>query len=397
MKTIMYKSNKIFLCVISALWLLTSADAYTFKFWSCWGNPIKWRNADMPVQFRASAVSFPEGHTYSKAFEVTLERWYDNPSAAYFEPKLIYNDNYVSIANGESEIWFTKIKKTNANAYSRIYCTPNKHYIYASDIRFNSESLSELYSGNNKNKLAIYKFWVGGETNFFHFRAIAVHELGHALGLAHEDRWYNVMGSTLFYQTNGDLAKAYVDEDASDGTVFLYGAVNAAIWNNLIVSHFKYGGSSVDTGDVAGNYSTHSFTTIYNNNKPFLADEYSGIETNFDHPFFPYILKKGKTYQVEFTYKNARLKNLTGVDIGFYLSKDDNITPSDQLIKTGKLNLTRNAPETVKTNIFIPYSLPLGDYYLGVIIDHNNKIPEINKKDNATYLPFRIYVPVETN
>ncbi len=363
----------VFTSVFQLFFLSGATSAYTHI--SCYGEKLKWRSKDIPVQFYASKHSFPAGSSYSNAFEVALDRWYDNPSNGFFKKSLNYGETFVNTKNLTNEIWFSSNVNTPTSVI-RNKCKANKQYIAAADVIFPSNAGYILHSGNKKKQINAYDKNLDNVS----FQGTTTHELGHVFGLDHESRWYNIMGnSQRFFQTNSKFANAYVGEDASHGAVALYGVLNESQWHDISVTHFKYS-SAFDPENGQTPYALHKFTSIY------LPSHDSPMSNNLNYEQ-TYNLAAGKSYKVEFTYENSGIKKLTDIDVAFYLSKDDNITTSDQLIKTGKIDLARDKPATLKTGVFIHPAQSEGKYWLGVIIDYKNKISELREDNNATYLP----------
>jgi subtilase family serine protease len=72
--------------------------------------------------------------------------------------------------------------------------------------------------------------------------------------------------------------------------------------------------------------------------------------------------------------------------VGFYLSSDQAITTADALIGTrtvvGGL-AGQSATTTEATSVTVPASVPAGTYYVGMIIDPSNAIPELAEDNNV--------------
>ena len=81
------------------------------------------------------------------------------------------------------------------------------------------------------------------------------------------------------------------------------------------------------------------------------------------------------------------------MDVAYYLSTNDAITTFDTLLGVGQLpNLVRNGPLTTNnTVVTIPNSLQSGkNYYLGAIVNYNQKFAEHTGANNATYIGIRV-------
>lgn len=102
-----------------------------------------------------------------------------------------------------------------------------------------------------------------------------------------------------------------------------------------------------------------------------------------------YLVDKGQTVQVEFTYENNG-KTTQDASVGYYLSGNDKITTGDLQIGTASFELGRNSVHTTRVSVKIPVFVPAGDLYVGAIIDWNNQIDEMSAANNATYIPIRV-------
>jgi len=140
-------------------------------------------------------------------------------------------------------------------------------------------------------------------------QSVLVHELGHAVGLGHENRWYNVMGDSWEHlATNGSQAHTYVGADATMGAAFLYG------WDygleDYSVVHWKWTG-------VNGEYSEHGRTHLYD-----TSGRLRPWRTSMDEPV--HRVWPGSTVELEFTYE-ALGPYARWTEVEFYLSTNDTI------------------------------------------------------------------------
>jgi hypothetical protein len=97
----------------------------------------------------------------------------------------------------------------------------------------------------------------------------------------------------------------------------------------------------------------------------------------------------GQQIWPEFTYENSGSDTQT-VRVGFYLSNDDYISTSDRRIGNASVTLGRDWVYTRTFPVALPSDLPEErDYYLGVIIDDDNRVAEPFRESNATYIGLR--------
>ncbi|TQV89426.1 hypothetical protein [Aliikangiella coralliicola] len=348
---------------------ISQVDAAAWR--TCNGNKIKWGSNTKTM--RASNVSFAAGGSYLSALQTVISRVNDNPSKFNFN--LVTGDTSVGFDNGQNETWFTNDAAALNGApavaftWSHCYWFFGWHYgIDEVDVLFNNNV--SYTSSSNKSSSITY----GG--SFRPFRTTATHEFGHAMGLLHENRYYNIMGQDWdFIHANGNSTRAYLGEDAANGSVILYGTTTGNM-QDVSLAHHKYLGTS-------GEYSTHQSTRLLNGAGGNLASFTNSGER-------VYRVNKGQSVRLELTAENNG-KSTQNPQVGYYISTNNIISTGDQNIGTGSLTLTRNIPYTFQRSLTIPSSLNSGQYYwIGAVIDNNNAIAESSGVNNATYL--RIYV-----
>lgn len=212
-----------------------------------------------------------------------------------------------------------------------------------------------------------------------------MHELGHALGLDHETRYYNVMGGSTRYMTlwtcpGTDKVEAYAGEDAGVGLVELYGPTSRYLRNDLSVTHWKL------CGEHDG-YSKHCFVHVRRvTTSSVSSDDFYGDMVRYN-------VTRGETYEFEFTYENNGYSTQYDVDIAYVVSTNDKISMHDKIILTTSCtDMVPNVPFTIGTELTIPSSLTAGQtYFLGIIIDCNDVIKEYKETNNTSFIPIEIY------
>ncbi|GEM_PF-648497 len=339
------------------------------------GSTVKWAGAD--TRIRTSAVSFPSGSSYRTAVtEVINQINNDNPTP--FEFNLTYDDNNVWRGNDQNEIWSSTDQDILHGAPAVCWWW-GYIYMVEADVIFDA-GRSDWYSGTTKSVMQEY----GG--SYKPFRSALVHELGHAMGLAHENDEYNIMGEDYTHMhANSNTATAYLGEDAVDGLVDLYGT-RSSNREDLGVVHWRWSGRY-------GEYSLHDRTRMYDASGNQLSTVSGEDEVRF-------WVEHGQTIQVEFTYENNGKNSQSGIHVGYYISENDNITTRDRRIGgSTSMSMTRNSVYTKNTVLTLPDDLESEkDYYLGVIIDENDAISEVWESNNATYtgIKVRAYTPTPT-
>ena len=351
---------------IGALSCVLNHPVRAYEYYTSSGSKVRWD--DTSVKLRMSEISFPEGSAWAEAFETAINQWTKNPSPFWFYTQ--YGDGSISTNNSQSEVFFTDDDSFLDDAPAATLLAYRGDEIQWADIGFysGSDTDRDFMSGDTASSSEGY----GGSHR--PFISTAIHELGHALGLDHEDDEYNMMGTS--YTHLGCNAGTLIfgpGEDASDGAVFLYGLYSED-YEDVGVTHWKY------LGRDGHGYSTHTRTVVKNSSGTTLA-VHAGTE---DDPC--YEVTSGQIVKVEFTLENNG-KHTQSPLVGYYLSSNNNISTHDTLLATRTPTIGRNSVYTTDYTVTLPGTLISGHtYYLGIIMDKDDTISEVREGNNATYV-----------
>jgi hypothetical protein len=358
----------------ATLLCLASEPTMAYSYRTCFGVPIKW-STNGPT-LAASPVSFPAGY-WRNGLQRTVNLTNANPSPFFFS--LITDGPTLGLNNGQNEVWGSTdngvLQGAPAIAYTPFTCFLLLNVVVTryneADIIFDYRAPFQWTADELKSSIIRY---TGARRQL---QSTGVHEFGHGLGLLHVNTEYNIMGTDFEHiWANGSAARGYLGEDASDGTVFLYG-----LWSfnyqDLGVAHWRYAGAS-------GQYSTHVKTGVYNTLGGLLPTVSVNGETG-------YLVNRGQRVQVEFTYENNG-KNTQTVNTGWYISTNDVISRTDRLIVTNTgMRLVRDNVLTFRRALTIPSNLvPGANYWVGTIVDIARRVPDRVPSNNATYIPIRV-------
>lgn len=361
-------NQKHILSCMTALMIVTLPSvSHSYNLRSCNGDETKWNSNN--VTMRSGNNTFPSP-AYGSALSSVITNLNRNPSNFTFS--LVQNDTSVSMGNGQNEFWFSSSAAENNGAPAVTWtwrtCTTFlgftiANHIDETDIVFNNGTT--YTTSTSKNNLSTYN----GTSR--PFRTTAMHELGHAMGLLHEDGTYNIMGQDWDHiHTNGSTSRDYLGEDASNGAVDLYG-LQATNSQDLGVVHWRRTGAN-------GEYSTHARTRIFNTSGTELTKYTDNGEPRYE--VYP-----GQTIKVEFSYENNGTQTQSSVPVGFYLSTNDFISTFDNKLASTSMSLGRNTVWTTQHSVTIPLSTTPGKYHIGPIIDDTSSTSEYIETNNATY------------
>ncbi len=206
--------------------------------------------------------------------------------------------------------------------------------------------------------------WTTGSMNYsnlgspYSFEDVALHELGHALGLNHENRWMATMNA--IYPNSGPLGYYEEENPNADDRV---GARNL----------YPDGTSEVD---VAGSAFKETGTN-------------AGTSTTISSPYYA---ARGSYVNVDCTFSNLSTASQT-FDIGFYLSTDSYITVYDTLLGMNYGAWGSSGTSfTFTRSLYIPTWVAPGTYYLGFLIDPNNVLADVDRGNNIQPMTHTVVV-----
>jgi hypothetical protein len=95
--------------------------------------------------------------------------------------------------------------------------------------------------------------------------------------------------------------------------------------------------------------------------------------------------KPNQAFTVQMQIVSAGLTEPGSINVYFYASTDTSITSSDYYLGRTDVWLSAGASATLTLHGTFPTNIPQGSYYVGWIIDPNNRFQEKNKANNIAY------------
>ncbi|NVB39207.1 matrixin family metalloprotease [Pseudenhygromyxa sp. WMMC2535] len=278
------------------------------------------------------------------------------------------NDNTVAGNNGESEVTFTTNSTSLCGSLACTWMWSSGGNLVETDVYFDSsyawattdaKSDSVAYKSSGKRPLL----------------NTALHEFGHALGMAHEGDVFNVMGNAWnVVNTNGSSTESVISEDTSNGLIAHYGQRTTPN-EDLSIYHWEW------SANVNG-YSRHARTPVTDASGTTLASA-TPYDSALNEP--AYSVAAGDTIKVRQTAENRG--TYQSVTVKWFISTNSTISTADTQIASSTLNKGRNGPFTWTRSLTLPSNLSSGSrYWIGVIIDSEDVVSEQNESNNAAYL-----------
>jgi matrixin len=335
--------------VAFAALLFASTEAQAYVYRTCGGNQIKWNSGWSNMYI--STTSFPASSTWDSRLQNAMWHWNNVKGASFNFYVGRDTDGSHSSGNGVNEVYFDSSLSggTLAVTTTRSHCYWLFGYnqgIDETDIGFNSNYSWSTSPYNYSNA-------TGSPINF---EGVALHELGHALGLQHEDTRMATMNS--FYPNSGPFG--YYKEWDPFG-------------DDRLGIRALYSDGTTET-DIAASP---------------LKRTGSGSSDLVSSPSFA---ARGSAITREFTFSNQSTSTQS-FDIGFYLSSDAYISTFDTLLG---MNFgawgSSGFSGTFSRTLTIPSWIAPGTYYLGFIVDPNNAKGESVESNNYQQMPRTITI-----
>ncbi len=214
---------------------------------------------------------------------------------------------------------------------------------------------------------------------------VALHEGGHCVGLGHTNNVYSIMGHEWTHVDRNNTTTFYgPGEDGSDGLIDLHGerSGGADTYRDVSVTTWRYDFAS-------GAYSAHKQGRLLDAGG--IEHTKTGLQWVGQDE---YTINAGETLQMEYTTENNGEGNSENVELSFRLSTNPIISTLDTEIGYALAAASnRGTPwERTQSGLVIPIGTAPGDYWVGVIADVNNAIPETQEGTN-NYAHYPIIIP----
>ncbi len=321
------------------------------------------------LNFNSGHMTFNLTNSLSSAEDSAIENGTDRVTlhSDSFITLIDNNDSSYGTNNGQNEVF---MDPSHGTAYCSAYYNTSTCDVVEADIGFGNEPW-ETTDGYNS-----FNFGEDGRS----MTGTAVHEGGHCVGMAHENRYYNMMGADFEHLTwDGGDAHYGPGEDMSHGLINLHGKRSATdTYRDLGVTVMRYSYAS-------GAYSRHEYGVLRDTSgsKLPVVGSFSGQEL--------YHVNAGQQVRMELTLENNGEQNLETPSLGFYLSTNDVISTADTQVGSGSPSLGRALPWETYYTVTIPSSTAGGDHFLGAYIDDDGAITEYSGGwNNTAYYPIRV-------
>jgi hypothetical protein len=331
----------------AALFVMAGGAAQAYNYNTCNGNAVVWGGASNTMQI--STVSFPPGTSWDSDIQDAMWHW-NNVKGSRFNYYYTRGSGH-SLGNGKNEMYFDA---TEASGSTLAITHTNYHCYWLFGWNYGIDETDIAFNTNAG--------WNTGAFNYsnlgspFDFEQVAEHELGHALGLNHENRWLALMNA--YYPNGGPLG--YYKEHNPSG-------------DDRGGARVLYSDGTTEV-DVAGAALT------------FTGGGNSGLVSS------PSYAARGSNVTIQWTFTNLSTATET-FDVGFYLSSDSYIDTRDIWLGTnyGAWG-SAGYVGTFSRTLYIPTWVAPGTYYLGFLIDPTNALPDADRGNNNQPMPRTIVI-----
>lgn len=325
-----------------------AALGHTFSQ-TCGGQPRVW--SSLTPRMEPASISFPG--SLQTAISSAFDAWnFETPGTRLRFNYVFTSDTTWAEGDGQSTVGFTEafpwggpdILAVELTRYATCFFG-GTGWITESDVMFNphedifwSAALNPFPPVNQEQIL---------DFDLVNLKLVAIHELGHSLGLGHEDDVLATMNSV--YPNAGVIGGANDVHPHADDV-----RGNRAGYGTCCTERDVYA-TTYRRGSLAG-LSEHI---------PPPATSFRGHRTGY-----------------QFTIGNRGTTNEGSVRVQFYLSPDRTITTSDTSLGAATYSLNNGVEVTNTVFVTVPTGLTPGNYHFGYIVDPLGSIVEIDEGNN---------------
>jgi PKD repeat protein len=336
------------LAVVLALFATGAAEAYDWP--KCGGDRRTWNHDS--VVYNPANISFPG--SFKTALNRSAAAWNEVPGSQ-FRFNLVYDDATTTrLGDGKNSIGFTTdydfgdFIAVELTDYETCFLI-NDGNIQESDILFNNDYTWES---------SLNPFFFSGSYNV---ALVGAHEMGHGLGLDHENARLATMNSN--FPNGGVFGNNHVVQiHADDALGSRVGYGTCCTRRDVAASVFEKG--------------TSGFSNL-------IAS--------------PSVVERGHSTSFKFTLENRGTVSESSVRTNFYLSTNRTITTGDTFLGSATFSLGVGASSTLSASVTIPLSVASGSYFFGVLADANSSIGEVDESNNAAGLAGSVFVPTTSH
>lgn len=352
----------------------------------CTSAPGKWSSNSATINL--NTVSYPSGGIWNTLLNFAITTW--NNSSPNFTFATTSIARGVGLDDGLSDAWFTANTSVTDGAPAigpALFNYQTCSYDETDVVFATSGSLANLFwSSNNfiSNSNAISDAPISSGNPNRHYVATALHELGHAMGLQHENRWYSIMGNDFETGTWDDGVAFYGPyEDGSRGAISLY-SKRPSGYSDVGITPFVYKEADGQySKQVVKNLSIVSGGVVTEINPTFHANS-----VNY------WTIGRGQVVRIYFgPQNNSTTDSLSNVKLRAYLSTDDHITTADTVLGTWNFpTLSSSSYGETYIDVPIPNTSGIANtfQYIGLYINYDGAISDAFSSNNMAQ--WQIYV-----
>lgn len=320
---------------------------FAWNYRTCVGSKITW-GSDTWVDFKIANVSFPVGAPRD-AINAAMGSWNFAPGHPFTFVPTFADLTAATMPNFSNEIIFTNEGFSDTElAVTKTWNSCNN--LQEADVMFNATKPWSFEQNPTTMPLG----------SPYSLPLVAVHELGHALGLQHQNSTLAMMAP---YYPNGGVV--------GQGTT----------------QHFQPLADDIE-GARAG---------YPNWCCPVVLDLYSSAYGSYNETTTGLIIPASEVYRGGTGHFGFSIGNrgtaATSAQVNFYFSTDRVIDTSDYYMGSTTVSLSPGAHPKASVNFPIPSNFPVGTYYFGYIVDPANSISEADEANNAVAMAYPTQVP----